>query len=131
MGRQRLEAPREAHPAFHQPPGYHGRPHLTSAALCTILPLEDCWTSGPAGREDARAGLVERPRSKVLTVADAAKQKGIPRSTLYWLIKEGLLPAYKEAGKRKLFLLPEDVDRLEELKAARVLVLNPVNGKSR
>lgn len=76
---------------------------------------------------------VARKRSELLTVADVVRQKGIPRSTVYWLIKEGYLPAYKEegrSGRKGLYLLPEDVERIEELKRTKVIALQPVRRRA-
>ena len=64
-------------------------------------------------------------RDKLLTVAEVAKLKNIPKPTLYDWIRRKELPSYREQGKRRLYLLKEDVERLRELKATRVIVLNP------
>ena len=72
---------------------------------------------------------IEIGRDKAMTITEAAKAKNVPRQTIHGWIKQGWLKAYREPGKHMLYLLKSDVDRLQELKDTRVVVLNQAKEK--
>jgi|SRR5215471_9655544 len=51
---------------------------------------------------------------KLLTIAEAAKESGIPRGTMYRLVKEGKLRVVQLPGRRSFFIDPRDLEAMIE-----------------
>lgn len=61
--------------------------------------------------------MTPRPNGRLVSVANAARELGLPYHTVYELVQLGHLPVVRPPGSRSLYLDRKDLDaKLEEWK---------------